>query len=84
VKYEIEKIELGQYAGKGRSWDRFPFADLEVGQCFLVPRGPEEYNARQAAVKYKRFQATGRKGTVAGWDYTTRTVPEGVRIWRTA
>ncbi|HQT38382.1 MAG TPA: hypothetical protein PK231_03080 [Acidocella sp.] len=54
----------------------FPVNDLKVGQCFDVP---------QKVVGSARAAAIRMKNTIPGWDYTTRTLPDGtVRIWRTA
>lgn len=57
----------------------YPFADLAVGDSFLVPAsGPEELRRVQlrlsAAASHRRRRGKGM--------FTTRQEPGGVRVWR--
>lgn len=51
----------------------FPFATMEVGGSFVVPRAIAT-NARGAATLWKRQHP--------GWDYATRGVSDGLQIVR--
>lgn len=52
---------------------RYPFATMEVGDSILIPSSQKQL-ARSHALNYKK--------THPGWNYKTRTMPEGMRIWR--
>jgi hypothetical protein len=58
--------------GRKPTW---PFAEMEVGDSFVVPASRRE-KARLAAANYAHRHR--------GWKYATRDVPDGYRIWRTA
>ncbi len=56
---------------------RYPFADLKIGESFLVPREiVKSGTVSSAACAYKQAHP--------GWNYTTRAVAEGCRLWRIA
>jgi hypothetical protein len=50
-----------------------PFSAMQIGDSFLAPH-------RTTA----RAQANRYKSRHPGWNYTSRTTPEGTRIWRIA
>ena len=50
---------------------KYPFSDMEIGDSFLAPAGTER-TVRAAAHKY------------VGAKFVTRTVREGLRVWRSA
>lgn len=54
---------------------RYPFADMQVGDSFLVPEGVKRSNVSVAAKRY---------GDRHGAAFTVRKVPEGLRCWRIA
>ena len=53
----------------------YPFKTMPVGASILVPKGMAE-KARIAAAVHKSRHP--------GWDYATRSVDGGIRIWRIA
>ena len=53
---------------------KYPFADLKVGNSFFV-KAKDSKSARTQAHTYKVKNP--------GWNFATRGVPGGVRIWRT-
>lgn len=62
----------------------YPFAKLKVGESFLEPEGTDGLPLRDlqnrllcCARRYKRSSKTAAKK-----DFTTRTVPAGIRCWR--
>ena len=59
--------------GAGRK-PKYPFAELQVGESFLVPGKTTDKFGATVTLARKR---TGR-------NFTTRNVEGGVRIWRTA
>ena len=59
-----------------RDRTRYPISKLKVGECFDVP-GAQTLNVRFAATQYKRRHP--------GWNYTSRSQPDGtLRLWRIA
>ena len=61
--------------GRGRV-AAFPLRALAVGESFAVPEDLAA-KVRMAASNFKRSNL--------GWNYTTRSLPNGgVRLWRTA
>lgn len=74
------KIEAGiplpvrtKKGGAGRK-PKYPFADLKMGESFLVPN--------KTTMSFGATVQTARKRT--GFTLATRNVEGGVRIWRTA
>ncbi len=54
----------------------YSFGAMEIGDSFILDQAQTD-RVRPAASVYKRRHP--------GWDYTSRTQPDGsVRIWRTA
>lgn len=68
-------IPLGSNPGGGR---KYPFNEMGVGDSFFVPTKGGE--ARPAAVRAAAFSY----GKYRSIKLATRTVPGGIRIWRTA
>lgn len=61
---------------------KYPWADMEIGNSFLVECEPDEATARRASVvssasAWARRHAPGRK-------FSVRSVDGGIRVWRTA
>lgn len=54
---------------------KYPFAQMEPGDSFLVPQGVSQNRASAAAVNYGK-----RTGKV----FRTKKTVEGVRVWRIA
>lgn len=53
---------------------KYPTAQLEVGESFMIPNSELSSSKHKGGI-YNVSAKTGRK-------FTTRTYPEGVRIWR--
>ena len=53
---------------------RYPWDEMNVGDSFL-------YSKRHAMSRHASSAASSA-GRSRGWTFTTRKVPEGVRIWR--
>jgi hypothetical protein len=91
MTFQIESdIPMPKRTSVGRRGTEFPFADMEVGDSFLMPCDvSEEKNIvnwrRKLAAARKRFEAKSdydidlRTAVVADDDKGT-----GVRVWRTA
>jgi len=66
---------------RGSKQVNFPWREMEVGDSFLIPGRTHLHNAtpRRSAV------AAGKavKG-IEERSYTSRLMPEGVRVWRTS
>lgn len=62
----------------GRTGSKYPFSQLEVGQCFVVNGGAKPATVRSAVGGYtKTHKELGRK-------FAVRVLPEGVGVWRVA
>lgn len=52
----------------------FPWAELQVGQSFLAPKGTRPVNLHQARVRAQK---------VTGFKFAIRKMPGGgIRVWR--
>lgn len=60
-------------AGNGR-WSKYPFAEMEVGDSFLVTDTPRNKISSAANQAYKRL----------GFKFKTGKVDDGIRVWRIA
>ncbi len=57
---------------------KYPIAELEVGQSFLVACAPEDSRKRIMSIS----SLCGRQSKKTGRRYTCRVVQDGVRVWR--
>ncbi len=78
MSYEVEQqVPIPPCTRGGRSrQSRFPFAQMQPGDSFLVPR--EETTAKRLATN----AACYAKKWTKGWKFCVRTLPEGIRCWR--
>lgn len=61
--------------GRSGRFSSYPFAEMEIGQCFDVPR-EFSLKARNCAAQWCRSHP--------GWGYISKTLSDGgARIWRT-
>jgi hypothetical protein len=90
MTFQIESdIPMPKRASVGRRGTEFPFADMEVGDSFLMPCDVSE---EKNIVNWRRKLAAARKRFEAKSDYDidlrTAVVADdkgtGVRVWRTA
>ncbi len=81
--FEIEKgvpIPAARPAGKGGRDSKYPFRELETGDSFVVPINGDAAEARRLRVNL--MTRCNKYGKSMGRRFTTRLVPEGVRVWR--
>lgn len=90
------KIESGipqvvNRGGRGRKPTAFPFADMDVGDSFLIKCAKERKALdswrRKLLVAKKRFNASLMADAKYGgdeWAFSTSAVENGLRVWRTA
>jgi hypothetical protein len=73
MSFEIQKgLPVPTTRKTGRS---YPFAQMAVGDSFLVPDAKRSCPIGTNAINFtKKHQPT--------WKFTTRKLPEGVRVWR--
>lgn len=57
-----------------RGGSKYPFFEMNVGDSFVVPT-QQAAGVRRAAHYFSERE---------GWRFITRTVPEGLRVWRIA
>ena len=77
--YAIEKdVEVPP---KGKTSPKYPFGDMQVGDCFLIPIPDGELPWKIAARARTAAGNYGRR--YPGYHFIVRTVDEGVRVWRT-
>lgn len=85
---EIEKgipVPPARPAGKGGRESKYPFESMDVGDSFLVPANIAPADGDFSALRRLRLNLMTRctkAGKRWGRRYTTRMVPEGVRVWR--
>jgi hypothetical protein len=60
-----------------RSCRKYPFADMKVGDSFMVESKLDRNRAATASFKFREY------GIGMGWKFSTRKVDGGYRIWRT-
>ena len=85
------KIESGipfaptNRGGRGRKPTAFPFADMDVGDSFLIKCAKERKALdswrRKLLVAKKRFNEQYEGDP---WQFSTASVADGLRVWRTA
>lgn len=78
MTFDIEKgVPLPEPPQRGRKGSKYPLADMQVGDSFLVPTmKPEE--RRQSL-----YQLVNTKGRAMGRKFVVRVADKGVRVWRT-
>jgi hypothetical protein len=90
MTFTIESgIPMPKRATVGRKGTEFPFADMDVGESFLMPC---DISDEKAIVNWRRKLASARKRFESKSDYDislrTAVVADergtGVRVWRTA
>lgn len=79
-KFKVEKgVPIpGFYNGRALS-SVFPLVEMEIGDSFLIPKDAE------LPSKVLRSRVLSNASTLRrtkGWQFTTRVVDEGVRVWR--
>lgn len=75
--YEIEKgIDYPE------NWcaRKYPFAEMEIGDSFLVPI--EEIKNRSAEYVRNSILGSARQKRMPGKKFRTRKLEEGIRVWR--
>lgn len=73
TEIKIDKnVPLVRHSGDGTR--KYPFPDMEIGDSICIPHEKGE-GARTAAANWGKYN--GRK-------FSSRTTPEGLRIWRVA
>lgn len=83
MTFPIESgIEMPKRA-RGRSPTKFPMADMAVGDSFLIPCDIKD---AKTLANWRRKFLVAKKAFLKKFegDFKTATVPEGVRVWRTA
>lgn len=68
---------------RGRAPTDFPLKAMAVGDSFLIP---VEANDAKAQVNWRRKFHVAKKAFLAQYEgeFKTTTVPDGIRVWRTA
>lgn len=90
IESGIPRVQnAGGKLGRGRKPTAFPFADMKVGDSFLVPIEEGEDSVkkleswrRKLALSKKRFNEGFPNE--APWQFRSAVVPGGMRVWRTA
>lgn len=73
-----------KHGGRGRKPTAFPFADMAVGDSFLITcdsTSKKEVDSwrRKVLVSKKRFNASYEGDA---WEFRTAVEPQGLRVWR--
>lgn len=82
MTFHIESgIPIPKREAVGRKGTNFPFADMAVGESFLMPC---DVTSEKNIVNWRRKLAASRKRTSPEITLRTAVVSDGVRVWRTA
>ena len=87
MTFQIESgvARVSNRGGRGRKPTAFPFADMDVGDSFLIPCDKERKTLdswrRKLLVAKKRFNEQYDSDP---WQFSTASVEGGLRVWRTA
>lgn len=76
MKIQIQKNIPIQTKREAKS--KYPFEDMEVGDSFFVKCDEETLSSKRSTV----LSSSIYYGKMAGKKFTSRTFPEGFRIWR--
>lgn len=74
MTFEIEKNVAMPISTKS-GYSSYPLSDMEVGDSFLIPDATMDQKVRARFAVTQDAKRKDRK-------YTTRTIPEGLRVWR--
>jgi hypothetical protein len=80
MSFEIESDVPMVSNRRGRKAVEFPFGEMDVGDSFLVPC---DVNAKNEINNWRRKIAIAKKAFGQG-TFSTATVGDGIRVWRTA
>lgn len=75
-------IEMPKRA-RGRTPTKFPIADMQVGDSFLIPCDTQD---KKALTNWRRKFLVAKTAFLKQFegDFKTATVDGGIRVWRTA
>lgn len=94
--FQIEAgVSIPKGTRPGRRGTTFPFADMEVGNSFLIPFDPSGDEGKKQVDSWRRKVLNARNKfnavlmTDAGYggreiDTRTAAMSDGLRVWRTA
>lgn len=80
MSFEIETGVPMTSARRGRKATTFPFEHMEIGDSFLIPC---EVNVKNELNNWRRKVLLAKKAFGKG-AFSTATVSDGIRVWRTA
>lgn len=83
MTFNVESgIEMPKRA-RGRTPTKFPIADMQVGQSFLIPCDTQD---KKALTNWRRKFLVAKQAFLKHFegDFKTATVSDGIRVWRTA
>lgn len=83
MNFTIESNVPMPKRARGRTPTEFPLSAMAVGDSFLIPVAADD---TKAANNWRRKFHVAKKAFLAAYEgeFKTTTVPEGVRVWRTA
>jgi hypothetical protein len=82
--FQIEAgVSIPKGTRPGRRGTSFPFADMEVGDSFLIPFDPSGDEGKKVVDSWRRKVLNARKKFV-GLETRTAVMSDGLRVWRTA
>lgn len=78
--FEVQSGVPMTSARRGRKATTFPFEHMEIGDSFLIPF---DVTAKNEVTNWRRKVLIAKK-TFGKGSFTTATVSDGIRVWRTA
>lgn len=81
MQFQVESgvPQVVNRTGRGRKPTAFPLADMDVGDSFLIPCDTQD---KKAVDSWRRKLLTAKK-RMDGGKWTTATLSDGIRVWRT-
>ena len=76
-KIESDVPYVSNRGGRGRKPTAFPFAEMDVGDSFLIPCDPQD---KKALDSWRRKVLAAKKKLGEG-EFKTFRVPEGLRVF---
>ena len=80
-KIESDIPYVSNRGGRGRKPTAFPFAEMDVGDSFLIPCDPQD---KKALDSWRRKLRVAKKHVGEGFDIRTAVQKDGLRVWCTA
>lgn len=77
-------VPIPKSARVGRRGTAFPFADMEIGDSFVIEFDPTGDEGKKATDSWRRKILTAKKKLPESFETRTAVLSNGLGVWRTA